>query len=196
MRQRKEDKPIYGEVNMVLYLPFSEDINSEIMNVIYKNSLISDFDCYPIDAASVAVWFAYSSCEPRTLVDSMTSFNSSAIYLLTDSISFVLQKHNIAVSRPIIAHSFVTIDTNREKNGRLMLALFGDYLKGINTVEDVRVKSFTMSIMTSFNLESMKIEGYYPVVPTYYAIRDYIFERCKYVRTCRDQKLMHDNTQL
>jgi hypothetical protein len=186
MGKRKEVKPIYGEVNMVLYLPFSENINSEIMNVIYKNSLIYDFDCYPLDTSSVAVWFVYSSCEPRTLTDHMMSFNSSAIRLVSDDISFVLQKNNIVVSHPIIAHSFITIDTNREKNGRLMLDLFRDYLKGTNTVEEVRVNSFTVSIMTTFNLESMKIEGFYTTVPSYYAIRDYIFERCKYVRTCRN----------
>jgi hypothetical protein len=186
MGKRKEVKPIYGEVNMVLYLPFSENINSEIMNVIYKNSLIYNFDCYPLDTSSVAVWFVYSSCEPRTLTDHMMSFNSSAIRLVSDHISFVLQKNNIVVSHPIIAHSFITIDTNREKNGRLMLDLFRDYLKGTNTVEEVRVNSFTVSIMTTFNLESMKIEGFYTTVPSYYAIRDYIFERCKYVRTCRN----------
>lgn len=184
-RTKSEIKPIYGDVTMVVYLPFSMEINAEIFNVLYKNSLINDFCALPLDAASLVLQFRFSRRDPDTLVNIEHSFLRSSITIISDSIRFVLGKYKLQWELAVTSNSMITLDLN-DDSPTLMTQLLDDYKYKTITVDELRRKIYSLASQTSFNGSQIVLESFGNSA-SYRAIEEFVFERYVYVlRTSRN----------
>jgi len=184
-RRKAELKPIYGDVMMVIYFPFSPEINAEIFNVLYKNSLVSDFFALPLDAASLVTRFRFSRREPDTLVNIMHSFLKSSVAIITDSIRFVLGKHKIEWNLAITVNCVVALDLN-DDSPTLMTQLLDDYRNRTITVDELRRKLYSLSSQIMFDNSQIVLDSFGDCT-SYRAIESFVFERYEYVlRTSRN----------
>lgn len=184
-RRKAELKPIYGDVMMVVYLPFSMEINSEIINVIYKNCLVREFQALPLDAASLVLRFRFSRAEPEALLNIEHSFLKSAVSIVSDSIRFVLGKHKIEWNLGVTANSIVTLDLN-DDSPTLMTKLLDDYRNRTITVDELRRKIYSLAAQSVFDNSQIVVDSFGDGT-SYRAIESFVFERYEYVlRTSRN----------